>query len=170
MVEERSQLVEGVEALAAEACIELLAAYGVTLTPMPPVWDQSPDDSVLFGVMGFVGDQLRATCLLGMNQALLEAIRPRGARLRDWLGELSNQLVGRLKMKLTARGLSVALTTPLALSGVQLTPLPRASVGPMVFSSSQGPVLVWLETESEPGVKLAPERPSDHAPGELLLF
>jgi hypothetical protein len=126
---------------------------------------------VLFGVMGFVGDELRATCLLGMNEALLQAIRPQGARLRDWLGELSNQLVGRLKMKLMARGLRVAaLTTPLALSGVRLTPLPRAGVGPMVFSSSAGAVLVWIETEAEPGVKLAPERPSEHAPGELLLF
>jgi hypothetical protein len=170
MTEDQNTLAVSVEVLAAEACVELLAAYGVTLTPRPPVWNQSPEDSILFGIMGFVGDQLRATCLLGMNQGLLEAIRPPGARIRDWLGELSNQLLGRLKMKLTARGLNVALTTPLALSGVRLTPLPRAGVGPMVFTSAQGPVLVWLEMEAEAGVALGPERPSDYAPGEFLVF
>jgi CheY-specific phosphatase CheX len=169
-MEEQNQLAERVEALAAEACVELLEAYGVTLTPSAPVWQQSPDDAILFGIMGFVGEQLRATCLLGMTQELLESMRPQGARLRDWLGELANQLLGRLKMKLTARGLNVALTTPLALSGVRLTPLPRAGVGPMVFVSPHGPVLVWLETEAEPGVALAPELPLDHQPGELLLF
>jgi hypothetical protein len=170
MTEEHDQLAQNVQALAAEACVELLAAYGVTLTPRPPIWQQAPGESILFGIIGFVGQRLRATCLLGMNQALLESILPPGARLRDWLSELSNQLLGRLKMKLTDRGLQVALTTPLALSGVQLTPLPRGGLGPVVFMSEQGQVLVWLEVEAEPGVVLEPETASDYHPGELLLF
>jgi hypothetical protein len=170
MIEAQRQFREAVEGLAAESCVELLAAYGIALTPLPPVWDQHPDDAILFGIMGFVGDRMRATCLLGVNQRLLDATCPEGARLRDWLGELSNQLLGRLKMKLTARGLNIALTTPLALSGVRLTPLPRAGVGPMVFASDRGAVLVWLEIESEPDAALSPETCLEHGPGDLVFF
>ena len=77
----------------------------VSLTPAQG-WGES--DEVMFsGVMGFVGDSVRGTCLLAAPQGTVQAAAPKDAGARDWVGELANQLVGRLKAKLMARiGLS----------------------------------------------------------------
>jgi hypothetical protein len=158
-----------IAAMTAQACIELLNDYGVQLTPATASWVAHPEDPVFFGVIGFVGNGLRATCLLGAEQRLVEASSRAGNRPRDWIAELSNQLAGRVKMKLMACGASVRLTTPLALSGVQLTPLPRLGQEPMAFRSERGSALVWLELETEGTFSLSPEQPLDMEPGDLLF-
>jgi CheY-specific phosphatase CheX len=86
------------------------------------------------------------------------------------VGELANQLVGRLKAKLMARGATIALSTPVVLRGVKLSPLPRTEVEPVVFESPTGKVLVWLEVEIEDGFKLGEERALKASEGELLVF
>jgi hypothetical protein len=74
------------------------------------------------GVMGFVGDSVRGTCLLAAPEGTIRAAAPHAAAARDWIGELANQLVGRLKAKLMARGGTIALSTPVVLRGVKLSP------------------------------------------------
>jgi hypothetical protein len=155
--------------MTAQACIELLNDYGVLLTPGGLSWVTQPDEPVFFGVIGFVGDGLRATCLLGAQQRLVEASCRAGNRPRDWIAELSNQLAGRVKMKLMACGANVRLTTPLTLSGIQLTPLPRLGQDPMSFRSERGSALVWLELETEGSFSLAAAQPLDVEPGDLLF-
>jgi CheY-specific phosphatase CheX len=168
MFVESSEITRAIQALAGSACIELLQAYGVQLSPCEG-WTES--DEVMFsGVMGFVGDSVRGTCLLAAPQATVEAAAPRDAGARDWVGELSNQLVGRLKAKLMARGATIALSTPVVLRGVRLSPLPRTDVQPVVFTSSAGKVLVWLEVEIEAGFQLGEERALKASEGELLVF
>ena len=84
--------------------------------------------------------------------------------------ELANQLVGRLKAKLLARGATIALSTPVVLRGVRLSPLPRTDVDPVVFESTSGKVLVWLEVEIETDFQLGEERALKASEGELLVF
>jgi CheY-specific phosphatase CheX len=86
------------------------------------------------------------------------------------VGELANQLVGRLKAKLLQRGTTIALSTPLALSGVRVSPLPGTEVEPVVFDAPAGKVLVWLEVEIADGFRLGEERQLQANEGELLLF
>jgi hypothetical protein len=117
-----------------------------------------------------VGDSVRGTCLLAAPQGTVEAAAPRSAGARDWVGELANQLVGRLKAKLMARGATIALSTPVVLRGVKLSPLPRTDVAPVVFESTAGKVLVWLEVEIEDGFQLGEERALKASEGELLVF
>lgn len=168
MFVERSDTTRMIQSLAGAACIELLQAYGVTLTPSNG-WGDS--DEVMFsGVMGFVGDRVRGTCLLAAPQGTVEAAAPQDASARDWVGELANQLVGRLKAKLLARGATIALSTPVVLRGVRLSPLPRTDVEPVVFHSPTGKVLVWLEVEIEDGFELGEERALQATEGELLVF
>jgi CheY-specific phosphatase CheX len=168
MFAERSEATRAIQALAGAACAELMQAYGVELRPSLG-WTES-DEVVFSGVMGFVGEQVRGTCLLAAPQATVEAAAPQGASARDWAGELANQLVGRLKAKLMARGASIALSTPVVLRGVKLSPLPRTDVEPVVFESAAGRVLVWLEVEVETDFQFTDERPPRVSEGELLVF
>jgi CheY-specific phosphatase CheX len=168
MFVERSETTRAIQALAGAACTELMQAYGVELRPTLG-WVES--DEVMFsGVMGFVGASVRGTCLLAAPQGTVEAAAPKGAAARDWVGELANQLVGRLKAKLMARGATIALSTPVVLRGVKLSPLPRTDVAPVVFESTAGRVLVWLEVEIENDFQLGEERALKASEGELLVF
>jgi CheY-specific phosphatase CheX len=165
---ERSETTRMIQSLAGEACVELMQAYHVRLTPSGG-WGDS--DEVMFsGVMGFVGDSVRGTCLLAAPQGTIEAAAPKDAAARDWVGELANQLVGRLKAKLMARGATIALSTPVVVCGVKLSPLPRTDVDPVVFESPHGKVLVWLEVEIQDGFQLGQERALQASEGELLVF
>lgn len=168
MFVERSDTTRAIQALAGAACVELLHAYGVELTPSE-AWVES-EELMFSGVMGFVGDSVRGTCLLAAPQSTVEAAAPKQAGARDWVGELANQLVGRLKAKLMARGATIALSTPVVLRGVKLSPLPRTDVDPVVFDSPTGKVLVWLEVEIEDDFQLGQERALTASEGELLVF
>lgn len=170
MFVERTEATETILALAGSACVELMAAYGVELLPAEDGWAET-NDVVFSGVMGFVGENVRGTCLLAAPQVTILASAPPNAVPRDWVGELANQLVGRLKSKLMARGATIGLSTPVVLSGVRLSPLPRTGgIDPVVFRSSSGRVLVWLEVEVEAGFQLGEERALKANEGELLMF
>jgi CheY-specific phosphatase CheX len=165
---ERSDTTRAIQSLAGQACVELFQAYNVAVTPSEG-WAGS--DEVMFsGVMGFVGDHVRGTCLLAAPQGTLEAAAPSNAGARDWMGELANQLAGRLKVKLMARGATIALSTPVVLRGVRLSPLPRTDVEPLVFHGASGRVLVWLEVEVGDDFQLGEERALTANEGELLVF
>jgi CheY-specific phosphatase CheX len=168
MFVERSETTRAIQALAGSACVELMQAYGVALTPTTG-WGES-DVGMFSGVMGFVGESVRGTCLLAAPQATVQSAAPKDAGARDWVGELANQLVGRLKAKLMARGATIALSTPVVLRGVKLSPLPRTDVEPVVFDSPSGKVLVWLEVEIEDEFRLGEERALKASEGELLVF
>jgi CheY-specific phosphatase CheX len=169
MFVEQSQVTEAMQAMAAAACVELLHAYGVAATPAADGWVHT-DELLFSGVMGFVGSDVRGTCLLAAPLAAVLATGPADARPRDWVGELANQLVGRLKLKLMARGVTIALTTPIVLSGMRLSPLPRGDVQPGVLETKSGRVLVWLEAEVDASFRLGSERPLRAAEGEFLIF
>lgn len=170
MFSEYESLSARVGALAASACKELFSAYAVELTATDNRWELT-DEPVLSGVMGFVGAQLRGTCLLAGAAGPLTASCPEGGRVRDWVGELTNQLVGRLKTKLLSRGIEVALTTPIVLSGARLQPVPRGPLLPTVFSSVSGFVLVWIEAEAVGSLELGSEHPQpQRGEGDILMF
>jgi CheY-specific phosphatase CheX len=156
--------------LAASACAELFDAYGVKLERSPAVWNES-EERRLCGVIGFVGRRVRGTCLLAANYEPLEESCPPEGRVRDWIGELANQLLGRLKSKLLTRGLEVALTTPIVIAGVKLEPLPRGNLEPIVFRATKGNVLVWVEVEAEAGLEIGAESVARvGGEGDILLF
>ncbi|HTV21622.1 MAG TPA: hypothetical protein VMG12_23195 [Polyangiaceae bacterium] len=155
--------------MASEACVALWQDYAIELTPAAFGEREASDEPMLFGAIGFVGDGLRATCLLGAHQRLLHVSGRARNQPRDWIAELSNQLVGRIKLRLLGCGVNVRLTTPLALSGIRLKPLPRLAQEPLAFESASGPVIVCLELETEADFVLPAEQPLDVTPGELIF-
>src|SRR5262245_26937283 len=94
----------------AAACVELFGAYGLELRASPATSARS-EERHLSGSIGFVGRHLRGTGLLAAAERPLAASCPeQGGALRDWVSELTNQFVGRLKTKLLARGVEVFVT------------------------------------------------------------
>jgi hypothetical protein len=142
--------------LASDATIELMRDYGVSMNRRDVDWSEPAPVDLIYGVIGFVGSGLRATCLLGAQLRVIEVSSRARNEPRDWIAELSNQLAGRVKLKLLSYGVSVKLTTPLALSGIRLTPLPRMGRDPLIFTADCGGALVWLEFECENSFRLGP--------------
>jgi len=167
---EDDQLASDIADLTGSCCVELFAAYGVTLISNPAEFIVS-EEVLLSGVIGFVGPTLRGTCLLVGNRSPIELSSPQKEHSRDWVGELTNQLVGRLKRKFLGFGLEVALTTPVVLSGLHLRPMPRGKLTPRVFSTESGSIMIWVEVEAEPGFELGPLiSDTTSAEGDVLMF
>jgi CheY-specific phosphatase CheX len=148
-----SQALKLIEGLTGDACRSLFSAYAVDLhdvaersTPTLPV--------LLSSVVGFSGPGLRGTCILAASERPILATMPAGGTMRDWIAELSNQLVGRLKNKLVSRGIEVYVTTPVVLRGEHLAPMPRNHLPPLAFRGADGNVFVWIELETAPGFEL----------------
>lgn len=165
------ELTRAVAAMAREACAELFEAYAVSLAPAPEQ-KRGPARHMLCGVVGFVGTGIRGSCMLVGHDAPILASCPEGGGCRDWIGELTNQLAGRVKAKFLAYGVEVQLSTPVAFSGVALRPLPRSEVGPACYHAHGGDVIVWVEVDSDPAFALGrPETPAARrAEGEIVLF
>ena len=168
---ENGEVANTVTEIIGSACQELFEAYGLPLTALTDA-DQVPGTLVLCGIMGFVGSGVRGACLLAGTREPFEKSRPSEGALRDWVGELTNQLMGRVKLKLLRRGAEIALTTPIVLQGEHIAPLPRQHLLPSIFAASAGHVLVWLELETKPGFELGVESDEELEPaeGEALFF
>jgi hypothetical protein len=169
-IEDRS-VTDTINDLTANSCCELFGDYGLQLQQCQFDWGES-DAQLFSSVMGFVSDKVRGTCLLACEEAPLDASCPPGGNRRDWVGELANQLIGRLKVKLLAYEINIALTTPIVLRGMRLQPLPRTTIAPTTFCCGNGRILAWIEVEVESGYSLPPPRSRAAAgeTGELMLF
>ena len=171
MYTESQRISSVIEEMIAAACLELFAAYDVPLTPVQQSnWGNS-DEALYSGIIGFVSPQVRGTCLLACEPSAIQHSCPEGGRIRDWIGELANQLIGRLKMKLLGHDIEIGLTTPIVLQGIRIRPLPKAALLPAVFSSEWGTVLVWVEAEVAMGFSLPPAKiPDAGETGDLMFF
>lgn len=164
------ELTRQVAAMAREACEELFDAYGVVLVPASQ--QSNAKHHMLCGVIGFVGTGIRGSCMLLGHDAPILASCPEGGGCRDWIGELTNQLAGRVKAKFLGYGVEVQLSTPVGFSGVALRPLPRSDLAPACYHAHGGDVVVWVEVDSEPAFILdrAETPAARRAEGEVVLF
>lgn len=163
---------EIVKNLTSEACISLFSDYSLPLQPTP--YDQLPDPELLFcSVIGFSGDQMRGTLVLATTKEPLGRTTPvQGGELREWVAELSNQLLGRVKRQLADRGVLLALSTPIVLRGERLRPMPNKEEAPLVFVCEGGCVCVWMDAVIDPGLDLSQLQQGEEGigEGEALLF
>lgn len=156
-----------------DSCIRLFEAYGVTLVADPPGGAAELDDLSMVGVIGFTSNQMRGTMVLAATDAPLTASNRVMAPARDWIAELSNQLLGRFKNRLIPFGVELQMSTPLSLRGSQLRLVTtERALEPDIFMSPNGKVAVWLDVEASPDLVLAaPVGVSDVASeGDTLLF
>ena len=142
-----------VQQIAENACLQLFDAYGVTLHRVDP--NTTPALPVcLSGLVGFSGPGIRGASILAASEMPIIRSNPVGGALGDWIAELANQLVGRIKNQLLLNGADVYPTTPIVLPGDHIAPMRRADITPLVFSAEEGTVFVWIELDTKPDFAL----------------
>ncbi len=156
-----------------ECCIELFDAYDVLLTPETGPTSRD-HELVVSGIIGFSGEQLQGTLVLCATQALLDSPMFRDASSEDWIGELANQLLGRIKNRLLSYGITIFLSTPVTMRGSQLDPAPRHDdIEPLHLRGQAEGAVVWFDVEPNDNIELQPignaETPAQRE-GDILLF
>jgi CheY-specific phosphatase CheX len=166
---------EIVESLVSESCISLFSDYSLPLQRTEAKTESSDTDLLYCGVVGFTGEQMRGAILLATTREPLGRTSPvNDTSFREWIAELSNQLLGRLKNKLMSRGVLLHMSTPVVLRGQHqhLTPVTANELKPLVFECEGGVVCVWMDAEIVGGVDLNVEQAESGSisEGEGMLF
>jgi CheY-specific phosphatase CheX len=107
-----------------EAVVALFVSVGLSLS-RDVASAKSPDD--MGASIGFAGPELRGALVLISTRKLVRFALPpevqdrtSDEQLADWMGELSNQLLGRIKNKLIAFGVTLSMGTPAVMLGLDL--------------------------------------------------
>lgn len=124
---------------------ELFAAYNV---PSADAEIATADATGLCGVLGFTGGTLSGSVVITATDAALAASNPLGdGPTRDWISELTNQVVGRFKNALLRRGVDVGMSVPVVLRAVRLVPVPNRAILPVAIEVGGGLFCLWLDLE-----------------------
>ncbi len=150
--------------------MELFKAYDVALEAEDP---SQPDECGLVGFIGFTNPALRGAFALAIERPPI-AMGIEAASASDWAGELSNQLLGRFKNKLLGYGVVLEMSTPIAMSGREISWINEFSNhNTLRFGSSNGVVVIHMDLEitSDLALEYASEPESEAlSEGELLFF
>jgi hypothetical protein len=157
------------EPLVVEACVGLFGTLNVPLRPSVPEYDRDPlrlsSRDLTVASLRFSGTAMRGTLVLATTFEVLAASRPRETRrrvlssssagdwlyVRDWSKELVNQILGRIKRHVVARGLTFEIGTPSALTGDAASAFIRHQTAePTHFASGAAPVTVWFDVDISP--------------------
>lgn len=94
-------------------------------------------------------------------------------QVRDWCGEITNQLLGRLKNKLAAYSLDFEVGTPVCFFGrsIRLVFLPDAEGISLGFEAASYDMRVHLDCTFEPAaIRATTDPPRIAAEGDFILF
>jgi len=164
-----------IDDLVFDCCRELFSAYQLDVHPRDRSDFPATEQLAVCGVMGFGGKLMRGALVLATTREPLEHTNPDAfGSQRDWVCELTNQLMGRVKNQLLTLGVEVLLATPAGLSGENLSPTPSKLRAPQVFAAANGFVCVWIDCEYTDGFELPSSPPQDLEPpvaeGDTVLF
>lgn len=148
----------------------------VTFEPAP---DRAKCD--LACSIGFASPSLRGSLTVTADRSFVVNSRPPELRsgapneieVSDWMGELGNQLLGRLKNRLIAHGVVIDLGTPAVLYGVEIQRhVGRRPVACQRFLlGSAGKLVVHLDADVGEDFQLAEANGAEAMPeGEVALF
>lgn len=158
-----------------ECCTSLFQDCGVPLEPMSESGALQINEKGAVAFIGFSGPDVRGYLILGASLGLLRKAYPfsgDGAAeedLREWLKELSNQLLGRVKGRLLRHNLSFDVSCPTSMVGMDL----RGDAGEVMrFGDSSAALLIEFDAELSPEFQFGVESAARVMPveGDLLLF
>lgn len=131
-------------------------------------------------LLGFYGEAIKGHLGVAASADFFAKWHPvpdllRGAgeiERNDWLGELANRLVGRIRSRWGVHGIEIEVSTPTILRSTSVTVRPKADRWVSTYETRVAPIAyVWtqLELDSRHAV---PTRPTvRHAePGEIIRF
>lgn len=178
---ERANLRLVIEQLSTSMC-NCIAAYGLAVDA-PRVGTEpcgSTDDHIAT-VLAFLGDDVDGVVALGAPSGLVAHCLPRGHKLgvgagdiEDWLAELGNQIVGRVKNELVAFGVASRMTRPIRTAFHELSaPVTECERTVWVQApTAAGTFWAALQLYTGRALTLLPDGPGTRAiaEGELVLF
>jgi CheY-specific phosphatase CheX len=158
---------------------ELFEANGVSVVSLPG--DLAVESYGFAGIIGFVGD-LSGTLLVGCGTELLLGCHPARGRAAeitaemqlDWVGELANQVIGPISIRLAAHDVHLEFSPPVSVMGERMRHL--GSTGQTfraAFDSPHGKVRIWIDadmSEAVPDRKGFYEDPPEVAAPESTLI
>jgi CheY-specific phosphatase CheX len=132
--------------------------------------------------IGFTGTSLRGAVVLISSKRLISSVLPvkvgpeqEASKVADWMGEIANQTLGRIKNQLLAYGVTLEMSTPTVLFGLSLS---RRGTGSNVrrefcFRAGDETLGVSLDAIAQPNLELT-EKDTTVGPGvaegEIALF
>lgn len=171
------------ERIVIEAQSELLAQYGGSVLDIeftdPP---HSSADAMVAGILGFTGERLGGVVA---TVALVETVKltlPSSSRenattrtAMDWIGELTNQLVGRVKNKMLRYGAGFMMSPPTTVRGLELNVVPKdvETARWLRFRTPNGFIWTMIELEVDRSLTLAAQEGDGSqvaAEGDMMLF
>lgn len=164
-----------------ESAVGLFEAYNVKAEYLGQRSEPLVAHRINVAVIGFTSEPMCGAVLLRVDTTVLARSYPMQSEasqeeLTDWSGELVNQLLGRVKKRLLAYGLTIQLSTPTAVVGSELQ-IGRSSSEMITvsheFGSEWGQLYVRCVVSANPELELSPVQDRAHeaaAEGDLLLF
>lgn len=173
----QSGIYEILDAMVTESCAASTPPCVVQRVPV----DKEQAHTELAAVIGFSGERVRGTVGLTATLTALSATHPSALvgdpttprMLEDWLGELANQVMGRIKAQLRRRGVTVWMSTPIVLRGLSiLVTSYHDHVRRYAFSIQQeGGFTLWLDVDAESALEVAAsDLLPGQEPGQVVLF
>jgi CheY-specific phosphatase CheX len=138
-------------------------------------------DSPFAATIGFTSADLHGVLVLTLNRetavrTLPESLRtkePGDELVADWTGELSNQMLGRLKNRFHASGIEISLSTPVVFMGKEMKHYSHASPIQRSLHFADGGILVEFHADYSRDFEIneADARGEAMPPeGEILFF
>jgi CheY-specific phosphatase CheX len=158
---------------------ELFNAIGIEI---PPNAQRRADvESPLTATIGFTSANLRGLLVLTLDRGLaVRSLPPNFSKeeagdgiVADWTGELSNQLLGRLKNKFHAVGIDISLSTPIVFMGKEMRHFTNAAPIHRMIFFDEGRILTEFQACYDEEIEI-PETSESLEPsqpeGEALFF
>lgn len=160
--------------LVAENCSRLFADYKFEIRRGEPGESFAAERFLLCGMIGFTSKHMRGALVLATTRQPLERTNPApNPSHRDWICELVNQLLGRVKNQMLTRGVKIFQSTPIALRGEHLSPVLQHRLIAELFTAEGGAVGVWMDCEFDDEFEISDVNVDEAPPvaeGETLLF
>ncbi len=111
------------------------------------------------GIVRIAGKQCELSIVLICPDSLLAETHPGVVLMRDWAGELTNQLAGRIKHALWNHGAGLVYQTAPAVLDASMIDMSQAREGhlaPLHFAANDNPVAVLIDGFLDSGLTLEP--------------
>ncbi|MDD9942496.1 MAG: chemotaxis protein CheX [Myxococcales bacterium] len=164
------------------AAIALFSDYGKDLQVSESTKEEKRRLSLSLGAaIGFTSEHVRGVLAIAVDERLAKDMNPLStddsgaenskANSTDWIGELANQLLGRLKNKLLANGVELALSTPVVVQGthLRLGAVHRRATR-LLFTDAENQAHVWWDAEVDSDLVISESTEEPQSEGEMVLF
>lgn len=133
-------------------------------------------------VLGYSGDLMKGSLVISCHKKLLEKSHPNIAmempvgepEILDWIGEIANQMLGRIKNKVASAGVKFSMSTPTTVCGrsMQVTIPKDGCAMKQLYQGPHGDLVIHLLAVIDSSVSFDSAQNSNQvaAEGGAILF